>query len=315
MNALGLGNSITADEVTKNLNLEDYTAIVTGGSSGLGRECARVLAKRGAHVVLAARRADVLQDVKSLIIAETPTARVECMPLNLTDMKSVRSFSEEYKKKKLPLNILVNNGGIFAKQFTPTDDGIEVMWATHVLGHYALTMMLMDKLKETAAESGIEGRIMFTGSEAHRITYEGGINFEALTNPNLYSAYQAYGQSKVGDILLARMIGQQLKREGVNVVANSGHPGAVKTPLGQNFFEKGTTEVGYNVSKPFIKSANEGAANLLYVATSPELKGVSGKYFSDRKEIQPSSYASDDALGEKVIQYCEQFMNSKLAAK
>lgn len=189
------------------------------------------------------------------------------------------------------------------------------MWATHVLGHYALTMMLMDKLKDTAAESGIEGRIMFTGSEAHRITYEGGINFEALTNPNLYSAYQAYGQSKVGDILLSRMIGQQLKREGVNVVANSGHPGAVKTALGQNFFEKGTTEVGSNVSKPFIKSANEGAANLLYVATSPELKGVSGKYFSDRKEIQPSSYASDDALGEKAIQYCEQFMNSKLAAK
>nr|PNR35291.1 hypothetical protein PHYPA_023191 [Physcomitrium patens] len=295
LNVLGLGNSITADEVTKNLNLEDYTAIVTGGSSGLGRECARVLAKRGAHVVLAARRADVLLDVKSLIIAETPTARVECMPLNLTDMN--------------------NNGGIFAKQFTPTDDGIEVMWATHVLGHYALTMMLMDKLKDTAAESGIEGRIMFTGSEAHRITYEGGINFEALTNPNLYSAYQAYGQSKVGDILLSRMIGQQLKREGVNVVANSGHPGAVKTALGQNFFEKGTTEVGSNVSKPFIKSANEGAANLLYVATSPELKGVSGKYFSDRKEIQPSSYASDDALGEKAIQYCEQFMNSKLAAK
>ncbi|KAG0560139.1 hypothetical protein KC19_10G156800 [Ceratodon purpureus] len=283
-----------------------------GGSSGLGRECARTLAKRGAHVVLAARRVDVLQDVKSLIIAETPTARVECMPLNLTNLKSVRQFAEEYKQKKMPLNILINNGGTFAKEFTPTDDGIEVMWATHVLGHYALTMLLMDKLKETAAQSGIEGRIMFTGSDAHRISYEGGINFEALTNPNLYNAYQAYGQSKTGDILLARMIGQQLKREGVNVVANSGHPGAVKTPLGQNFFEKGTTQVGYNVSKPFIKNAEQGAANLVYVAASPEIKGVSGKYFSDFKEIKPSLSAQNDELGQKVIDYCEDFMAAKL---
>ena len=78
-----------------------------GGSSGLGKECARTLAKRGAHVVLAARRADVLQDVKSLIIAETPTARVECMPLDLTDLKSVRRFTEEFKQKKKPLNILM----------------------------------------------------------------------------------------------------------------------------------------------------------------------------------------------------------------
>jgi len=311
LNALGLGTSITADEVTKNLNLQGYTAIVTGGSSGLGKECAKTLAKRGAHVVLASRRVSVLQDVKAAIISEAPTARVDVMPIDLTSLKSVTQFAEDYKKKNLPLNILINNGGVFAKEFTANEDGIEVMWATHVLGHYALTKMLMDKLKETAAESGIEGRIMFTGSDAHRISYQGGINFEALTNPSLYTAYQAYGQSKTGDILLARMIGNQLKKEGVNVVANSGHPGAIKTPLGQNFFEKGTTQVGYNVSKPFIKNAAQGAANLVYVATSPEIKGVSGKFFSDFKEIKPSSAAQSDELGAKVVDYCENWMKQK----
>nr|PNR48455.1 hypothetical protein PHYPA_012931 [Physcomitrium patens] len=241
LNSLGGGTSITADEVTKNLSLNGLTAIVTGASSGLGKECARVLAKRGAYVILAARRVSVLEEVKALITAETPNAKVEIMPLDLCDMKSVHQFAEEYKRKNLPLNLLMNNGGIFAKHFTPTADGIEVMWMTHVVGHYALTMCLMDKLKETAAQSGVESRIVFTGSEAHRVAYEGGINFDALTDPSKYTAYQAYGQSKIGDILLAKMIGEQLKAEGVNVVANAAHPGAVKTSLGKNFFEKGTT--------------------------------------------------------------------------
>ncbi|KAG0611652.1 hypothetical protein M758_7G155500 [Ceratodon purpureus] len=314
LNSLGGGTSITADEIARNINLTGYTAIITGSSSGLGKESARVLAKRGAQVVLAARSIEGLNEVKALITAETPNANVEVMHLDLTELKSVRKFAEDFKQKNLPLNILMNNAGVFAKQFTPTAEGIEAMWATHVVGHYYLTMLLLDKIKETAAQSGIEGRIMFTGSEAHRVTYKGGINFDALLDPSLYTAYQAYGQSKIGDILLARMIGQQLKSEGVNVVANSGHPGAVKTPLGRNFFEKGTTEVGYQVSKPFIKSPEQGAANLVYVAISPELKGVSGKYFSDFKEISPSKYGSDDELGQKVMKYCEDFVASRMSA-
>lgn len=222
--------------------------------SGLGKECAKTLAKRGAHVVLASRRVSVLQDVKASIIAEAPAARVDVMPIDLTSLKSVTQFAEDYKKKNLPLNILmyaypspslhsrtewvvllkgpfpavqafknvvfcvcdVATMEVFSPRSLPPTRMVSrlcgplTFWVRACLqatfsyvkkccilvlvfdgvcvcnaGHYALTKMLMDKLKETAAESGIEGRIMFTGSDAHRISYQGGINFDALTDPSL----------------------------------------------------------------------------------------------------------------------------------
>lgn len=151
----GFGSASTAEDVTEGLSLEDYTAIITGGTSGLGMETARVLVKRGARVILAIRNLNLGEAVKAEFLKETPGARVLLMHLDLSDLISVRNFAAEFKDSKLSLNILVNNGGIaLCKGPKNTPDGLELMFATNFLGHFLLTNLLLDTMKATAKESG-----------------------------------------------------------------------------------------------------------------------------------------------------------------
>ncbi|KAL2643601.1 hypothetical protein R1flu_011188 [Riccia fluitans] len=313
--AAGLGSSLTADQVTEGIDLSHHTAIVTGGTSGIGKETARVLAKRGAHVVIAGRKMDVAEDVKNVILQESPSAHVDLMQLDLTSVESVRNFVRDYESKNFPLNILVNNAEVFNTDFRSTEMGIEQMFATHVVGPFLLTQLLMERMKQTAKESGIEGRVVITGSDAHRVTsFIGtGIDFDSLKNPSRFEPLKAYGQSKVAAILLGEELGKRLKAENANVTANVGHPGTVTSQLGRTFIDQaipgpnewtGKTALDENaVLSRFILCA--GAATITYVATRPEVKGVYGRYYSDCTVIEPNRFASNPQLGEKVWKYCE----------
>ncbi|KAK7315075.1 hypothetical protein VNO77_33607 [Canavalia gladiata] len=204
-------SSSTAEQVTHDIHGGDLTAIVTGASSGIGAETTRVLAMRGVHVIMAVRNLIAAEDVKQAIFKEIPTAKVDAMELDLSSMASVRKFASQFNASDLPLNILINNAGIYGPPFTLSEDNIELQFATNHLGHFLLTNLLLDTMKKTARESKKQGRIVNVSSHGHRLAYRQGILFDKLNDQSSYRTIWAYGQSKLANILHANELARHLK--------------------------------------------------------------------------------------------------------
>ncbi|XP_031485147.1 short-chain dehydrogenase TIC 32 B, chloroplastic-like [Nymphaea colorata] len=296
--ASGFGSASTAEQVTEGTDAKNLTVIVTGGASGIGEETARVLALRGAHVIIAARNLEAANATKEKIEGEEPSARVDVGKLDLNSLKSVRAFADNFLARNLPLNILINNAGVMFCPYQQSEDGIEMQFATNHLGHFLLTNLLLDKMKQTARESGIEGRIVNLSSIAHLHTYEEGVMFDQINDQSRYSDKKAYGQSKLANILHAKELSRRLQEEGANITANAVHPGLIMTNLMRH------SAILMKIVKLFTflwwKNVPQGAATTCYVAVHPSLKGVTGKYFTDCNEITPSAFARDEALARKL---------------
>ncbi|KAJ4769077.1 NAD(P)-binding Rossmann-fold superfamily protein [Rhynchospora pubera] len=306
----GFGSASTAEQVTEGLDASKLTAIITGGASGIGLETAQVLALRGAHVIIAARNMEAAYNAKALILENNPKARIDTIQLDLSSLKSVRAFAEEFLSMDLPLNILINNAGIMFCPFQLSKDGIELQFATNHLGHFLLTNLLLEKMKSTAKSTGIEGRIVNLSSIAHHHTYGGGISFAQLNDPTAYSDKKAYGQSKLANILHAKELSRRLKEEGANITVNSVHPGLIMTNLMKHSF------FVMNLIKVFTylcwKNVPQGAATTCFVATHPSLKGVTAKYFQDCNEDKPNILADDEKLAKDLWQFSEKLVKSAL---
>ncbi|XVF51468.1 hypothetical protein PTKIN_Ptkin04bG0187600 [Pterospermum kingtungense] len=249
----GFSASSTAEEVTQGIDGTGLTAIVTGASSGIGVETTRVLALRGVHVVMAVRNVDAGRNVKEAILKEIPGAEIDVMELDLSSMASVRKFASEYQSSSLPLNLLINNAGVMATPFMLSHDNIELQFATNHLGHFLLTNLLLETMKNTARESNKEGRIVNLSSEGHRFAYSEGIRFNKINDESGYYCWYAYGQSKLANILHAKELARHLKEEGVDITANSLHPGAIITTnlmRHHGFFNS----IGNMFGKYFLKS-------------------------------------------------------------
>jgi len=306
----GFGSASTAEDVSEGLNLNDHTAIVTGGTAGIGLETARVLAKRGARVILAIRNLKLGESVKSQIVEELgEKARVLVMHLDLSDLKSVRKFAAEYKDLKLPLNILVNNGGITSiKAPSNNPDGLELMFATNYLGHYLLTDLLLDTMKTSAKESGIEGRIVLVSGASYKFTPKEGIQFDKLVNTKEIWGFSGYGQSNLARVLHCRDLAARLKEEGVNITVNTLHPGAIRTKL--TYLDGFLGLISGLTPSFFFKNPAQGAATQVYVGANAQLHGVSGKYFMDCNEHPLEGKALDSNLQKKLIKWTEDYINS-----
>ncbi|KAL8125860.1 hypothetical protein AgCh_013240 [Apium graveolens] len=304
----GFGSASTAEQVTDGIDASNLTAIVTGGASGIGLETARVLALRKAHVIIAARNVEAANEAKQLILKDQPNARIDVLKLDLCSIKSVKAFADSFKALNLPLNILINNAGIMFCPYQLSADGIEIQFATNHLGHFLLTNLLLDKMKETAKSTGTQGRIVNLSSIAHQHTYSDGILFENLNDEKSYSDKKAYGQSKLANVLHANELSRRLQAEGANITVNSVHPGLIMT----NLFKY--SAVLFKLLKlvtPLIwKNVPQGAATTCYVALHPKLKGVSGKYYQDCNEWQPSKFATDERLAKKLWDFSNKLANS-----
>nr|TKS01010.1 hypothetical protein D5086_0000174930 [Populus alba] len=294
----GFSPRSTAEQVTQGIDATGLTAIVTGASSGIGTETTRVLAFRGAHVVMAVRNVESGRKVKEEILKEFPTAKIDVMHLDLISMESVRKFASEFISLGLPLNLLVNNAGIMAAPFMLSQDNIEMQFATNHVGHFLLTDLVLDTMKKTALESDREGRIVILSSEAHRFTYSEGIRFDKINDESGYNSIWAYGQSKLANVLHANELTRRLKEEGVNITANSLHPGAIMTNLLR--FHSVINSVVTMVGRFALKNVQQGAATTCYVALHPQVKGVSGEYFMDSNLSKASSLAKDAELAKKL---------------
>ncbi|KAK7270477.1 hypothetical protein RIF29_23651 [Crotalaria pallida] len=268
--ASGFSSSSTALDVTHGIDATGLTAIVTGASSGIGAETTRVLALRGAHVIMGVRNMAAGKDVKEAILKEIPSAK----------------------------NILINNAGIFACPFSLSKDSIELQFATNHIGHFLLTNLLLDNMKKTARDSKKEGKIVNVSSVSHRFSYPEGIRFDKINDQSSYNNWHAYGQSKLANILHANELTRRLKQDGVDITANSLHPGGIFTNIFRhNAAVKGVVNV---FGRLVLKNVQQGAATTCYVALHPQVKGISGKYFCDSNMAKAAPLANDPDLAKRL---------------
>ncbi|EPS67280.1 hypothetical protein M569_07496, partial [Genlisea aurea] len=280
---------------------------VTGGSNGIGLETARVLALQNAHVIIGARNMEAAKEAKQQIAKDQKNARIDVLKLDLNSLKSVKAFADHFIALNLPLNILINNAGVMFCPYQLSEDGIETQFATNHLGHFYLTNLLLDKMKETAERSGIEGRIVNLSSVAHLYVYEDGIRFEKINDKKRYDEKKAYGQSKLANILHANELSRRLEEEGVKITVNSVHPGLIMTNL---YKYKSWLKIVKSLTFYLWKDVPQGAATTCYVALHPHMEGVTGKYFVDCNEYSPTNRATDQKLQKELWEFSNKLIKA-----
>lgn len=269
--------------------MKGKVCIVTGASSGIGLETAVGLAARGARLVLPCRSAERGEAARRTIRQRTGRDDVSLIGCDLASQAGIRRAAAEILAAEPRIDVLVNNAGIVNLRREVTADGIEAVFAVNHLAYFLLTNLLLDRLRASGA-----ARIVNVASDAHRFRgFDlGDLQFEHRR----FGWAAAYGQSKLCNILFTRELAQRL--EGSGVTANSLHPGAVATRLAQN--NGGWAVALTRLLRPFFRSAEKGAETPLYLATSKEVEGVTGRYFSDCREARPSREAEDDAAARRL---------------
>ena len=276
----------TAEEVTESLDLTGKTALVTGVNSGIGYETMRVLALRGAHVLGTARTAEKGQTACDSVVGHaTP------LVLELSDFDSVVACANAAQAQADSIDILICNAGVLLTELRQVE-GLEMHFVVNHLGHFLLVNRLLEQVLAAP-----EGRVVVVASRAHHSAPPDGIQFDNLAGEGDFDRQESYGHSKLANGLFARELARRL--EDTSATANSLHPGVVVTNIARNL--PGWQEAIYRIAGSlFLKSVEEGAATTCYVATSPELSGINGCYFSDCNPVTPSANMLDDDMAERL---------------
>jgi NAD(P)-dependent dehydrogenase (short-subunit alcohol dehydrogenase family) len=285
-------------------DMEGKTVVVTGGNSGIGFETAAALAEMGARVIVTARNADKGRAGVGRITERAETAakggRAQLVVFDLADFASVRRGAEEVLGQAPRIDVLVNNAGVVLSERANTVDGLEATFATNHLGPFLLTNLLLDRIRETPS-----ARIVNVSSTAHGAARKG-IPFDDLQSEGHYRAMRVYGQSKLANILFTLELARRL--QGTGVTANSLHPGTVRTGYGADGDAKGFLAFGLKISGPFFLSPAQGARTSIYLASSPEVHGVSGEYFVKCKPVQPKRWARDPEAALRLWKVSEELV-------
>ena len=286
-----LGKRSTAEEALRGRSLAGSNAIVTGASSGLGVETARVLSNAGAHVFMACRSVEAGQK-----IASGMSGHVDVEALDLSDLGSVRAFAKRWNERKIPVHLLINNAGIMATPFSLSPQGFEMQMATNHLGHFLLTRELLGSLDPHARVVNLSSALHGRGrAENVLATLESDRGYQQRK----YVPFDAYGDSKLANILFTRALAKRLP-EGATTFAI--HPGVIATGLSRSMLKNvpGGMALYRAFGALFLKSIAQGAATTIYGATAPELDGKTALYLADCGEAPSSRASRDDDLAEKV---------------
>jgi NAD(P)-dependent dehydrogenase (short-subunit alcohol dehydrogenase family) len=283
------------------------TVVVTGGNSGIGLETAVALGQRGARVLITARD-DVRGEAAVGRIAErTGTAgSVELVLFDLADLASVQAGATEILRRCPRIDVLVNNAGLVLSERAETVDGYEATFAINHLGPFLLTTLLLPRLVESAP-----ARIVNVASTAH-VQARRGMPFDDLQSTHSYRGMRVYGASKLANILFTLELARRL--EGRGVTANSLHPGTVRTGYGADGDTKGFLAIGIKVAQPFFLSPQKGARTSIYLASSPDVAQISGKYFVKCKQKQPRKQGRDAEGARRLWEVSEQLVAAALPA-
>ena len=299
--------------------------LITGANSGIGYYAALELARKGAHVLLGCRDQAKGDAALERIRSEVPGAIVDVVVIDLASLKSICTFVGQELERGIPLDLLINNAGVMApKNRQKTADGFELQFGTNVLGHFALTALLLPKLERAAESKAQRPRVVTLASIAHK---NGRLNFEDLQSVKSYSPMGAYQQSKLADLMFAFELGRRLKAAGSprsSIMSVAAHPGVAGTSLFvgkdrsavERLVRRGL-RVGFNA---FLNTEAAGALPTLFAATAAD--AVSGGYYGpqgfremrggDVGPAEVARQARDQAAATRLWNECERLTGISL---
>jgi NAD(P)-dependent dehydrogenase (short-subunit alcohol dehydrogenase family) len=265
-------------------------ALITGPTSGIGYATSLELASKGFDLILVARNIDKCSVLQTEIGDQVKT---DCIQCDLSDIQSVLRAVETIRKRYTKIDVLINNAGIIVDKKQFSVDGIELTFATNHIGPFVLTTGLISLLKASG-----NARIVNVSSAAHYFAFFG---IEKLVNPKVYHDLVVYGRSKLANILFSNELSDRLSLFGVT--SNAVHPGTVAS----NFAGRGggVTAQFMKLFRKFFKTNSQGAATSVYVATAPQLEGVSGRYYVNCKPVRTSRAARNRELGKALWKLSE----------
>ncbi|GCF10954.1 SDR family oxidoreductase [Dictyobacter arantiisoli] len=277
-------------------NMQGKVCLVTGANGGIGLATARELARQGAHVVMVCRNRAKGEAAQAEIKSVSGNQQVDLLIADISSLASVRQLAQEVRERYPHIHVLINNAGGMFNQRVETADGLETTWALNYIGPVLLTNSLLDILKASAP-----ARIINVSSTAHRF---GRIDFDDLQSKQRYRGMRAYGSAKLALILYTYELASQL--EGSGVTANCLHPGVVAT----NFFQLGLLNW---LGRLVFLTPEQGAQTTLYLATSPEVAQVNGKYFTKSKAVSSTKDTYDEATRKRLWQSTETLLSEQPA--
>jgi NAD(P)-dependent dehydrogenase (short-subunit alcohol dehydrogenase family) len=270
--------------------MDGRTVVVTGGNSGVGKATATALAAAGARTVITARNRARGEEAVADIRRASGSDQVDLVVFDLADLASVGEGAATLLDRYEHIHVLINNAGLVLSDRAVTADGFEATFAINHLGPFHLTQLLTDRLLASAP-----ARVVNVASTAHR-SARAGVGFGDLQSKLHYRGMQVYGRSKLANILFTNELARRLPS--TQVTANSLHPGTVATGYARDGDASGFLAFGVKVIKPFIRTPEQGARTSVYLASSPEVAGVTGRYFVSCRPRTPSVAARDeDAAG------------------
>ncbi|MGO9342345.1 MAG: SDR family oxidoreductase [Acidimicrobiales bacterium] len=287
-------------EAVQDSQMAGKTVVITGASSGIGLATAIDLAAMGADVIITARdprRGGAAVDSIAKASGREPALAV----FDLGSLSSVREGAAEILARASHIDVLVNNAGIVLSDRTLTADGLETTFAVNHLGPFLLTALLHDRVVSSAPS-----RIVNVASSAHA-SARGGLDFDDLQAANGYKLSKVYARSKLANIYFTTELARRLA--GTKVTANCLHPGTVRTGWGRDGDTHGLLTLGIKVSAPFFLSPEKGARTSVYLASSREVEGVTGKYFVKCRERTPSKAARDGDAAKRLWQMSEELVS------
>ncbi len=279
-----------------NPNLQGKVVLITGATAGIGEVAARALARMGARVAIVGRNPEKCDATVASIRQESGNPDVNALVADLSSMAEVRRLAEDFQTRFDRLDVLLNNAGAMFSTRLETVDGFERTFALNHLAYFLLTNLLIDRIK-----ADTPGRIVNVASDAHRVAPRG-LNFDDLQAQKRYRAFRAYGASKLANILFTRELAKRL--EGTGVTANCLHPGFVATN-----FTSGNGTLGWifrRMASLAAISPEKGAQTSIYLASSPEVAGITGAYFNKCRQSTPLPAARDDQAARRLWEVSEQ---------
>lgn len=294
------------------VDMSGKTVVVTGSTSGIGRETALALGRLGARVVVHGRDEEAGREVVDGF--DSVEGEAVFIPADFSTTDAVRGFAEEVRAEVDRLDVLVNNAGGVFSEGSLNEDGAEFTFAVNHLAPYTLTAELLDELYETANEDATDepsGRVVVTASDAHR---RAEMDFDALRSVEEgYAGFDAYCRSKLANILFTRQLARRLEDADSPLTANCLHPGAIPgsgfvrgLPLPIRVGAKIASSLPGFLGSRFFTTVREGAQTVVYLAVSPDLEDVSGMYFADLETRRPSDEALDEENARRLWEVSEE---------
>ena len=280
-------------------NVNNKNILITGATSGIGRESALALAKMGANITFIARNKlkaeNLLTDINKI-----SNGKNSFIIADLSSQKDIKIASDSYIDKNISLDILLNNAGLINFKRKETIDGFEETFAINHLAYFSLTNLLLDKIKESNS-----ARIVNVSSAAHQFVKR--MNFDDIQSEKSYRPFKVYGYTKLANILFTKKLSSIL--ENTKVTVNCVHPGVVGTSFGQNNSNNLNKVLSF-IAKPFMRTSEKGAETSIYLCSSPDVSDISGQYFYNCKVTKTSKWAQSKEDADKLWDLSEKMTRS-----